>query len=129
MFHHLLTRGWSRCVLKDLILAADVKLQQLDLLVGENQAITAPTTTRKQVFFHLPYHPHDIPRRRLRQLYNHHCHEALSSILSIDKFTVAYSRHKNLKEHLTQARLHQARNAEASAHILCPPIVSDDRYN
>jgi hypothetical protein len=132
MFHYLLTRGWDRYVLKDLILAADVKLQQLELQVSlqENstQAIIIPPTTREQLFFHLPYHPHDIPRRRLRQLYNHHCHEALSSILSIDKFTVAYSRHKNLKEHLTQARLHQAMNAKASDNILCPSTISDDRY-
>ena len=132
MFHYLLARGWDRYVLKDLILAADVKLQQLDLQVSlqENlsQAIISPPTIREHLFFHLPYHPHDIPRRRLRQLYNHYCHDALSSILHIDKFTVAYSRHKNLKEHLTQARLHQAPNAEASANILCPSTVIDDRY-
>ncbi|KAL3807237.1 hypothetical protein ACHAXA_007957 [Cyclostephanos tholiformis] len=30
MFHHLLARGWDRYTLKDTILAADVKLQQLD---------------------------------------------------------------------------------------------------
>ena len=57
MFHHLLTRGWDRYVLKDLILAANVKLQQLDLQVRlqENQAITVPPTIREQLFFHLPF--------------------------------------------------------------------------
>jgi hypothetical protein len=50
-----------------------------------------------------------------------------STTLGIDKFTVAYSRHKNLREHLTQARLHQACSKKASANILCPAIVSDDR--
>ena len=129
MFHHLLARGWDRYTLKDTILAADVKLQQLDLQVNpqENQAITAPPPPGESLFFHLPYHPHDIPRRRLRQLYNYHCQEAFSTLLPINKFTIAYSRHKNLKEHLTQARLHQASNKEASANILCPPVVPDDR--
>jgi len=126
MFHHLLARGWDRYTLKDTILAADVKLQQLDQQVNpqENQAIIVP---RESLFFHLPYHPHDIPRRRLRQLYNFHCQEAFSSSLGIDKFTVAYSRHKNLREHLTQARLHQAESKKASANTLCPPVVTDDR--
>jgi hypothetical protein len=126
MFHHLLARGWDRYTLKDTILAADVKLQQLDQQVNpqENQAIIAP---RESLFFHLPYHPHDIPRRRLRQLFNYHCQETFSSYLGIDKFTVAYSRHKNLREHLTQARLHQAESKKASANTLCPPVVADDR--
>ena len=129
MFHHLLARGWDRYTLKDIILAADVKLQQLDQQVNpvENQAIIGPPLPRESLFFHLPYHPHDIPRRRLRQFYNYHCQEAFSTTLGIDKFTVAYSRHKNLKEHLTQARLHQACSKKASANILCPAIVSDDR--
>ena len=65
-YYYLLTRGWDRYVLKDLILAADVKLQQLDLQVSlqENlsQAIISPPTIREQLFFHLPYHPHDIPK-------------------------------------------------------------------
>jgi hypothetical protein len=67
MFHHLLARGWDRYTLKDTILAADVKLQQLDQQVNplENQAIAAPRPPRESVFFHLPYHPHDIPRRRI----------------------------------------------------------------
>jgi hypothetical protein len=129
MFHHLLVRGWDRYTLKDIILAADVKLQQLDQQVNpqENHAIIAQPPPREFLFFHLPYHPHDIPRRSLRQLYNYHCHEAFSTTLGIDKFTVAYSRHKNLKEHLTQARLHQAKSKTASANTLCPPIVPEDR--
>ena len=128
MFHHLLVRGWDRYTLKNTILAADVKLQQLDQQVNqpENNAIIAQPPPRESLFFHLPYHPHDIPRQRIRQLYNHHCHEAFSTALEIDKFTVAYSRHKNLKEHLTQARLHQAKNKKASANNLCPPIVPRD---
>ena len=128
MFHHLLARGWDRYTLKNTILAADVKLQQLDQQVNqqETQAIIAPSP-RESLFFHLPYHPHDILRRRLRQLYNYHCQETFSTTLGIDKFTVAYSRHKNLREHLTQARLHQAKSKKASANTLCPPVVTDDR--
>jgi hypothetical protein len=63
MFHHLLARGWDRCTLKEIILAADVKLQQLNLQVNpeENQAIIAPTPPQESLFFHLPYHPNDIP--------------------------------------------------------------------
>jgi hypothetical protein len=129
MFHHLLARGWDRYTLKETILAADVKLQQLDQQVNpqENQAIITLRPPGEPLFFHLPYHPHDIPRRRLRQLYNYHCQEAFSSSLGIDKFTIAYSRHKNLREHLTQARLHQAKSKTASANTLCPPVVPVDR--
>ncbi len=53
MFHHLLARGWDRYTLKDTILAADVKLQQLDLQVNpqENQAITAPPPPGESLSF------------------------------------------------------------------------------
>ena len=125
MFHHLLARGWNKLSLKETIIAADKKLQLQhyhEATTPENQPTTTNVVERESLYFHLPYHPNDIPRRRIRQLYNHYCRDVFSTTLDIERFTVAYSRHKNLKEHLTQARLHQATNKKASSHSLCPAI-------
>jgi hypothetical protein len=125
MFHHLLARGWDTGTLKKTILAADITIQQKHSKekLPENQTQVAKTTLRNSLFFHLPYHPNDITRRRIQQLYNYYCHDTFNTKLDIDKFTVAYSRHKNLKEDLTQARLHQVPSKVASAHVLCPDII------
>ena len=129
MFHHLLARGWDKLTLKETIIAADTKLHLQHCQEANppmNQPENQPTTThaveRESLFFHLPYHPNDIPRRRIQQLYNYYCRDVFSTTLDIERFTVAYSRHKNLKEHLTQARLHQAADKKASSHPLCPAI-------
>jgi hypothetical protein len=61
LFHHLIARGWDKGKLKKSILAADAKLPI------RNQAgdpvLTAEPYTPDNIFFHLPYHPFDIPKR------------------------------------------------------------------
>ncbi len=110
LFHHLIARSWDKGELKKSILAADAKLQI------RNQAgdpvPTAELYTHDNVFLYLPYHPFDIPKRRIHQLYDLHCQEAFSTHLGINNLTIAYSWHQSLKEHLTRARLHQALGKE-----------------
>jgi hypothetical protein len=91
IFHHPLARGRDRCNLKETILVADVKLQQLNQHMNpkDDPAIIAPTPPRESIFFHLPYHQNDIPQQRIRQLYNHHCCDVFSTKLHINKFTIA----------------------------------------
>ncbi len=90
-FHHLIAQGWDKGKLKKSILAADAKLQI------RNQAgdpvPTAKPYTRDNIFFHLPYHPFDIPKRRIHQLYDLHYQEAFSTHLGINNLTKAYSWH------------------------------------
>jgi hypothetical protein len=99
LFHHLIARGWDKGKLKKSILAADAKLQIRNQ--GGDPVQTAEPYTCDNVFFHLPYHPFDIPKRRIGQLYDLHCQEAFSAHLGINHLTKAYSQHQSMKEHLT----------------------------
>ena len=116
LHRRLVERGWDATFIKELIIWADtaVKLRQPTdeptddptppPLVGELFQLSAPRT---RIFFHLEYHPADIPRRVLRDIYNSRCRTALESI-GIKTFTIAYSRPPNLQQALTRAQLHQA---------------------
>ena len=76
--------------------------------------------SKNPLFLHLPYHPKDISRKRLRDIYDGTCQSTLSCIhndetdgdLKIDRLTIAYSRPKNLRD------------------LLCPStLVETDKYN
>jgi len=81
-----------------------------------------PTTTptieepnnKECLFLHLDYHRDDIPRNKLRDLYNLHCKYEFSNALGIKQTTICYSRPKTIKDLLTKAKLHQALGREAS---------------
>lgn len=115
LYKHLLARGWNKDILKKYILESNSKLHSVPPSTGQTQTndTTDKPTTKDRLFFHIPYHPNDIPRRRIQQLYQLHCHDAFQTI-GINSLTVAYSRHRNLREQLTQARLHQAPGRAAS---------------
>jgi hypothetical protein len=114
LFHHLIAQGWDKGELKKSILAAIAKLQ-IRNQAGDPVPKAEPYTC-DNVFFHLPYHPFHIPKRRIHQFYDLHCQESFSTHLGINNLTIAYSWHQSLKEHLTQARLHQALGKEASTY-------------
>ena len=61
----------------------------------------------EHLFIHLQYHPHDLPRREIRRLYEEHCGELFSKKLGIKQPTIAYSRLHTIAEYCTQARLHE----------------------
>ena len=127
LYHHLLAHGWKQDTLRKYILDSNTKLQNVPIQFAGHQNDVNPRrkpTTLDRLFFHLPYHPNDIPQCRIQQLYQQHCHAAFTTI-GIDRLTVAYSRPKNLRVHLTQARLHQARGKEASKYYY-PHDIGDN---
>jgi hypothetical protein len=75
---------------------------------------TPPTLTHvlqdeeNRLFIHIESHPEDIPPKRIKELYQLHCGEALRAELRIERPTIAYSRPKNLGDLITKAKLHQA---------------------
>ena len=131
LFNHLIARGWPKNSLKAYILHADTSIRNslppTNQLADQAEAIpstSAEDSGKDRLFFHLPYHPYDIPRKHIRRLYDQHCANIFSKHRGIKEFTVAYSRHKNLKELLTRAKLHQAPNRAASTFLQCPRIVN-----
>ena len=114
-FHRFVARGWSKSTIKSLILWADERTKT------KTAPTTLPTTTptlqltpKEQLFCHLTFHSCDIPRRRIRALYNYHCSDAFSTHLGVDQFTVCYSRPNNIRDTLTKAKLAQQPGREAS---------------
>ena len=68
------------------------------------------------LFLHFEYHKNDIPKSRVRAIYDKHCKELLSTRLGIKQLTIAYSRPENIKDTITKAKLHQAPGHEASKY-------------
>ena len=66
------------------------------------------TSGTNMLFIHVQYHRDDIPRTRIRQLYDHHLGELIQSELDIERPTIAYSRPPNIGEYVAQTSLHEA---------------------
>ena len=77
---------------------------------------------QEQVFFHIPYHPRDISRVRLRTIYQHIMENATPKTcdiryyknkkysMRVKKLTIAYSRGKNLFDILCSSTLREHNN-------------------
>ena len=82
-----------------------------------NSPTTLPTEVEdeERLFIHLEFHPDDIKRKRIQELYAKHCGELFEQKLDIKRPTIAYSRPKNLGDYVTSAKLHQAPGHTASS--------------
>ena len=74
------------------------------------------------MILHMEYHPNEIPRKKIRELWNKNCGELLSKTvaeggLGIEKTIIAYSRPKNLKDVLQSAKLYQHPGKEVSTYF------------
>ena len=106
LFKRHVARGWDRATMRGYIIDADRRLER-----------PKPTTTqvtpldldaKERLFLHLEFHPHDIPRKLVRSIYDYTCKDTFEKYLGIQQFTVAYSRPRNIRDLLTRAKLHQA---------------------
>jgi hypothetical protein len=82
---------------------------------------------RSDMFFHLPYHPQDISRKQIQEIYKKTCESKdnlgesftrmttqSGSTMRITKLTVAYSRAKNLRDILCCSTLKDLDNCNVS---------------
>ncbi|KAL3790505.1 hypothetical protein ACHAWO_010636 [Cyclotella atomus] len=118
LYRRLLLRGWDRTFMRNLILEA--------CTCAKSKAHTPaaqPTLNQgllndvDRLFIHIEYHPEDIPRKRVQELYQLHLGEVLNAELGIEQPTIAYSRPKNIGDLITKAKLHQA-SGQTSSIIL-----------
>ena len=112
LYRRLIARGWEREAMKKLILEACRYVQRK---ANTNTAVTQQTPEalrddpdENRLFIHIKYHPDDVPRQRVQQLYQQHCGELFEREIGIKRPTIAYSRPKNLGDLITKAKLHQA---------------------
>jgi len=119
LFDRHVARGWDRTIMKEWILNADKKIQR-DNHPDPTQSDSTPDqplSNKERLFLHFEYHKNDIPKKRIRAIYDNTCQEAFSEILGIEQLTIAYSRSKNVQDTITKARLHQAPGLEASTYF------------
>jgi hypothetical protein len=110
-FQRLCARGWDSSYIKPIFIDAIESIQRRN----PNQNNTLPlSTTRGQLFIHLIYHPCDVPRYQVRQIYNETLQDAILEAMPNSKMTVCYSRPKNIQDIVAQAALFQVEGSEAS---------------
>ena len=109
-------KGWNRALIKSHILAADLKIRNSSSQPSLPSTVEPVSNNKDTLFIHFEYHPNDIPRRRIRAIYNTCCNEVLRNTLDITKLVIAYSRPPNLKDAITKAKLHQAPGKKASQY-------------
>ena len=76
----------------------------------------------KQIVLHLKYHPDDIPRKKIHQLFSETCEPIVSrgtddGGLGMKRTIIAYSRPRNLRDLLQKAKLYQKRGKEVSTYL------------
>ena len=97
LFDRHVARGWSRQVMKDYILSADLKIRSSSpTLQPSTTPPILPThqptaDTKDRLFLHMEYHSHDIPKHKIRDIYEHTCQDTFSNELGINQFTICYS--------------------------------------
>ena len=119
LLRRLLNRGHKYETLEPVFHSA---VEHIEIMANTHFKPTPSPTlpSNNPLFLHLPYHPKDISRKRLRDIYDATCQSTLSCIhndetdsdMKIDRLTIAYSRPKNLRD------------------LLCPStLVETDKYN
>jgi hypothetical protein len=63
-----------------------------------------------QYYLHLEYHPHGVTRKEIRTLFN----KTVGTLLPPHKFTIAYSRPKNLRDALMRTRMEETAGCQAT---------------
>ena len=113
LYRRLIARGWEREAMRELILEACRYVQKkANPDATENNVQPAggvdDDDEENRLFIHLKYHPDDVPRQRVQQLYQELCGGLFEREIGIKRPTIAYSRPKNLGDLLTKAKHHQA---------------------
>ena len=125
LYHRHVARGWDRATIKLIILEADIKVRQQQgpqpttpqpIQLPQPPLLQTQQQTNDTLYLHWEFHPNDIPRRRIRAIYNACCADLFQRKLDIEKLIIAYSRPPNIKDLLTKAKLHQAPGHESSKY-------------
>ena len=109
-------QGWDQTVIKKVFNKAFIKLM--------TKPSTAPTThaphpinSQDCLFFHMEYHPMDVPRMTIQKIYREECEKVLQKELDIKHLTVAYSRPNTIGNIVAKAKLYQVSGKEVSKYI------------
>ena len=119
-YGHLLDRGHAHEGLNPLFTEAAMALDKISSTLLESEDLwDEPTPTSEGRFFiHWEYHPSDIRRRTIRQIFEETLAPVLyESGLAVSQLTIAYSTPKNLSECLTKTQLDEPDGIRVSSYI------------
>ena len=120
LYKRLKARGWARAVLEPIFVAAHDRICSQPQR-REKRKSKEPIS-REQIVLHLEFHPDDIPRKRVRELYAENCEEVFRRTLGIERAIVAYSRPRNLRDLLQSAKLREKEGSEVRGLTPCPTL-------
>ena len=111
-----LRQGWDQAVLREVFLSALNKLKS-KLEAPAPLAPADPVPPESRLFFHMEYHPKDIPRREVRKIFAGTLEAAIREESGIEQFTIAYSKPTTIGSVIAKAQLHQEEGYEVSKYI------------
>ena len=83
----------------------------------------------------MEFHPEDISRHKIRQIYSEECEATFKAEIGIEQITIAYSRPKTIGNIIAKAKLFETHGREVSKFITgeliwiqTPPSFSFSRY-
>ncbi len=113
LYKRHIARGWRPEILKPIFKSAIARVYQ-NPPINNSQT----TTKHKQQFLHLTYHPNDISRHKIKEIYKQECDEILRKELGITRLTIAYNRPNNIQSIIAKAQLFQAEGKEVSRYLM-----------
>ena len=132
LFNRLQDRGHKAEDLQDLFLDAVDKIQQkYSSTVDRNLQKVNDSSIDNCLYFHIPYHPRDISRKKIRDLYEKICENEPNNLgsfksltndesgktMKIDRLTVAYHRPKILRDLLCPSALAESNSCKVSDFV------------
>ena len=104
--------------LKDIFASALKKLPKPNQVPNRKIIGPAPSLKPQQrVFYHMEFHPNDIPRHLVRKIYSDECRSIFKAEMGIEQFTMAYSRPKTIGNIITKGKLFEVNGREVSKFI------------
>ena len=131
-FNRLTNRGHNKENLRELFLEAMQVIEDRCNPVIDTKKITDASELAlndNRIFFHLPYHPRDISRKTIRDIYEATCendsrtnfrhtvNQKSCAPMQIHKLTVAYHRPKNLRDVLCPSALAESDSCHVSKYL------------
>ena len=116
-FNHLLNRGYSKDSLAPLFVEAINNAESKAAQLSSSSSLRAHKFTGQQLYLHWEYHPTDVRRQQIQQVYKETLGPLLRSKLRIEKLTVAYSNPPNLRRCLTKTQLKEPEGERVSSLV------------
>ena len=117
LFRRHCLQGWDQEVLRQVFSSALNKLFK-NLEVPAPAPANAPEIDPlERLFLHMQYHPKDIPKDEIRQIYSDVCEELFARELNIKQFTIAYSRPTTIGSVVAKSKLFEVEGQEVSKYI------------